>query len=75
MSKEAKPKKGAKFSKQETIVFYHLIQEKKAHEISDIMGIDEKTVSTYKRRLHIKTDTKTIIGLYKFNIANKIVDI
>lgn len=64
-----------KFSKQETAVFKLLITEHKAHEISKLLGIEQKTVGTYKLRLLKKSKTKTIIGLYKFNLEHKIVSL
>jgi len=63
------------FSKQETIVFTMLIQEYKAKEIAKLMGLDEKTVCTYKVRLLNKTGAKTIIGLYLFNERYNIVQL
>lgn len=62
-----------KFSKQETKVFTYFLQEHKAAEIAKIMGLDEKTIATYKDRLLKKTKSKTIIGLYVFNEKHKIV--
>jgi DNA-binding CsgD family transcriptional regulator len=62
-----------KFSKQETKVFALLITEHKGSEIAKIMGLDEKTICTYKLRLLKKTETKTIIGLYLFNQKYKLV--
>lgn len=62
-----------KFSKQETKIFALLIQEYKGSEIGEIMGLNEKTISTYKLRLLKKTNAKTIIGLYLFNLEHNIV--
>lgn len=62
-----------KLSKRELQVFELLITEHKGHEISKILGIDEKTVSTYKARILEKTKNKTIIGLYLFNLEHKLV--
>lgn len=64
-----------KFSKQETKVFKLFLQEHKAEEIAKIMGLNEKTIGTYKNRLLMKTKTKTIIGLYKFNLTHNIVSL
>ena len=50
-----------------------LLEEKKAHEIAKELHLDEKTISTYKLRLLQKTNTKTIVGLYKFNLEHKLV--
>ena len=62
-----------KFSKQETKVFEMLITEHKGEEIAKIMGLNEKTISTYKLRLLKKTKSKTIIGLYLFNQKHQII--
>lgn len=64
-----------RFSKQETKVFTLLIQEYKANEIAEMLELNEKTVCTYKLRLLKKTGSKTIIGLYLFNLKYKIVEI
>jgi len=61
-----------RFSKQETKVFQLLISEHKSEEISKIMNLDEKTISTYKLRLLRKTGSKTIIGLYLFSLRKDI---
>lgn len=62
-----------KFSKQETKVFKLFLEEYKGAEIAKIMNLDEKTIATYKLRLLVKTKSKTIIGLYLFNLKHKIV--
>jgi DNA-binding NarL/FixJ family response regulator len=74
MAKTA-PGEYKKFSKQETKVFILLLQEYKNAEIAKIMGLDEKTICTYKLRLLTKTATKTIIGMYLYNQKHKIVDL
>lgn len=76
MSKEIKQKpEFKKFSKQETKVFSLLIQEYKASEIAEKMGLSEKTICTYKLRLLRKSKSKTIIGLYLFNQKHNIVQL
>lgn len=62
-------------SNREKEVLKMLLEEKKAHEIGRELGLDEKTISTYKLRLLTKTNSKTIIGLYRFNLFNGIVEI
>lgn len=73
----AKAKKEArefkKFSKQELVVFEMLINEHKSSEIAKAMGLNEKTVCTYKMRLLKKSGSKTIIGLYLFNQKHQII--
>lgn len=60
-------------SKQEKRVFQLLVMERKSFEIAFIMGLDEKTIGTYKTRILQKTESKTVIGLYLFNQKHKLV--
>lgn len=62
-------------SGREKQVLRMLLSEKKAHEIAKELGIDEKTVCTYKVRLLNKTGSKTIIGLYLWNKLHDLVEI
>ena len=62
-------------SKREKQVLEMLLSEKKGHEIAKELGLDDKTVGTYKLRLLKKTGAKTIIGLYLWNTVNKLVEI
>ena len=71
---ENEKKEFKKFSKQEFKVFELLITEHKSNEISKIMGLNQKTIGTYKTRLLDKSKSKTIIGLYLFNQKYNIVD-
>ena len=64
-----------KLSKRETQVLKMLLEEKKACEISRELNLDQKTISTFKLRLLQKTNTKTIVGLYKFNLEHKLVEL
>jgi DNA-binding NarL/FixJ family response regulator len=66
-------KKFKKLSKRETQVLKMLLEEKKACQISRELHLDQKTIGTYKLRLLNKTNSKTIIGLYKFNLEHKVV--
>lgn len=69
-----KKKEFKKFSKQELKVFELLITEHKSNEIAKIMGLNQKTIGTYKVRLLDKSKSKTIIGLYLFNQKYNIID-
>lgn len=62
-------------SKRERQVLKMLLEEKKAHVIGKELGLNEKTISTYKSRLLKKTNSKTIIGLYRFNLMHNIVEL
>lgn len=64
-----------RISFREKQVLRMLLNEKKANEIAKEIGIDEKTVCTYKIRLLKKTNSKTIIGLYLWNKVNKLVEV
>jgi len=64
-----------RISGREKQVLRMLLSEKKANEIARHLGIDEKTVCTYKTRLLKKTASKTIIGLYLWNKVNKLVEV
>mgnify|MGYP006381958245 CR=1 FL=1 len=55
-------------SRQESKVFRLLVTEHKSEEIAKIMGLDEKTVCTYKLRILTKFGCKTNIGLYIFSL-------
>lgn len=52
-----------------------LLSENKGHEIAKELGINEKTVGTYKLRLLEKTGAKTIIGLYLWNKLHNLVEV
>ena len=67
--------KTIRISGREEQVLRMLLSEKKGHEIAKYLGIDEKTVCTYKLRLLRKTNSKTIIGLYLWNKVNKLVEV
>ena len=62
-------------SRRERQVLKMYLEEKKGHEIAKEVGLNEKTVATYKKRLLIKTNSKTIIGLYRFNLVHNIVEL
>ncbi len=72
---EHEKKEFKKFSKQELKVFELLITEHKSNEIAKILGLNQKTIGTYKTRLLDKSKTKTIIGLYLFNQKYNIVEV
>ena len=62
-------------SKRERQVLKMLLEEKKSHVIGKELGLNKKTISTYKSRLLKKTNSKTIIGLYRFNLMHNIVEL
>lgn len=64
-----------RLSKQETRVFKMLLQDYKGSEIGEKMGLNEKTISTYKLRILQKTKTKGIVGMYLFNLKYELVDL
>ena len=64
-----------RISGREKQVLRMLLSEKKGHEISEELGLSEKTICTFKIRLQEKIGAKTIIGLYLWNEVNKCVEI
>lgn len=62
-----------RLSKQEKKVLELIVTEHKNEEIAKKLGLNEKTVSTYKLRLLTKLECKTNIGLYLFNQKFKLV--
>ena len=67
--------KPVKFSKREKQVLKMLLEEKNSHEISKELNLSDKTVGTFKLRLLAKSGCKTIVGLYRFNAINNIVEL
>jgi two-component system response regulator FimZ (fimbrial Z protein) len=52
-----------KLSTRESEVLMHLIDGKKNNEISEILNLNEKTISSYKQRLLYKLDVTNLIDL------------
>jgi DNA-binding NarL/FixJ family response regulator len=70
-----KTEKQRKLSKREKQVMKGLIEEKLSHEIAKGLGLNEKTIGTYKTRIQKKLNVKTIIGMYKYNLVYKLVEL
>lgn len=64
-----------RISKRERQVLKMLLDECLNHEVADVLGLNEKTISTYKLRLLKKTKCKTIVGLYRWNELYKLVEV
>lgn len=56
-------KKNVALSKREVVVYNYLIQGKTNIEISEILSLSTKTISTYKRRILDKYNVSSIIEL------------
>ncbi|MUJ36724.1 response regulator transcription factor [Aliivibrio fischeri] len=54
-------------SRQEKIVLHYLLDGKTNKEISEMLSLSSKTISTYKRRILDKHKVKNIIELVNFN--------
>ena len=54
----------ARLSSREYKVMEHLLQGMKGRDIADCMGLDQRTVSTYKRRMFTKLNVKGMPDLY-----------
>jgi hypothetical protein len=61
---------GIENSLNENFCIQDAIGRYKSSEIAALLSLDEKTISTYKLRLLQKTGSKTIIGLYLFNVKH-----
>ena len=51
------------FSKRELEILRLICQEKTNAEISDILGLSIRTVESHRRRMIVKSDSKSIIGV------------
>lgn len=58
--------KDIKLSKRETIVFKYLVEGYGNKEISEILSLSAKTISTYKTRILNKYNVKSIVELINF---------
>lgn len=54
----------ARLSSREYNVMKHLLQGMKGKDIADYMGLDQRTISTYKRRMFTKLNVKGMPDLY-----------
>lgn len=62
----------ASLSTKELQVLAFLARGVKVIEISQLMKISDKTVSTYKRRMMQKLEIHTMVELYEFTQRNNI---
>lgn len=59
--------KEVKLSQREAVVFNHLIQGRSNKEISEMMRLSDKTISTYKTRILNKYNVKSLVELMNVN--------
>lgn len=64
--------KTPKLSKREVMVLNYLLQGKSNNDVSDILGLSPKTVSTYKRRILDKYGVSNVIELIEANKQKKL---
>lgn len=57
---------------RETEILKLILDEKSNAVIAAELGISEKTVETHRKSIYLKTGTKTVVGLVKFAIGNKL---
>jgi two-component system, NarL family, nitrate/nitrite response regulator NarL len=60
------------FSERERAVLKLLCEEKSSKEIARELNISENTVEYHRKNIFKKTNSRSVLGLYKFAIANRI---
>lgn len=48
-----------------------ILKEKTTIEIADELNISERTVETHRKNIYLKTDTKSLVGLVKLSLENR----
>jgi len=66
-------KEPVSLSKREQEVLTLLAKELSNEEIAERLFISERTVESHRRNIFIKTNTKSVIGLIKYAIKNKLI--
>lgn len=75
-NKNNKPEKDihqTKFTDRELEILKLIVQELNNAEIADKLFISERTVETHRKNMIRKFNTKTIVGLIKYALDNKLI--
>ncbi len=75
-NKHSKPEKNeeqAKLTERELEILKLIVQEFNNAEIADKLFISERTVETHRKNMIRKFKTKTIVGLLKYAMDNKLI--
>lgn len=62
-------------SDRETEILKLILSELSSAEIAEQLNISVRTVDSHRRNILAKTGVKSLIGLYKYALVNKIVEI
>ena len=62
------------FTKREKEIIQLISKEFSNSQIADQLFISERTVETHRKNIFQKVNTKTVVGLIKFAIENKLID-
>jgi len=65
----------SQLSLRELEVLKLICKELTSHEIADKLNISKETINTYRARLMKKTGAKNVIGLYKWALEYKLIDL
>lgn len=74
VSEDPNGEMNVQLSKREQEVLTLLARELSNEEIAERLFISERTVESHRRNIFIKTKTKSIVGLIKFAIKNKLIE-
>lgn len=72
-TKQEKQREQTKFTERELEILKLIIEEFNNAEIADKLFISERTVETHRKNMIRKFNTKTIVGLIKYAMDNKLV--
>jgi len=65
--------KGNTFTKRETEVIKLIVDEMTNPKIAEKLHISIRTVETHRKNILAKTDSKTVVGLFKFLLKHKYI--
>lgn len=63
-----------RLTQREIEILNLIAKELRNDEIAEKLFISERTVETHRRNIFVKTETKSIVGLIKYAIANGLID-
>lgn len=62
-------------SMQDVEILRLLCQEKTTKEIASDLGCSDRNIQSHRAKLMLRTDSKSMVGLVKYSIKNKIYEI
>ncbi len=73
-SLDKKDEKKSSLSARETEILNLIAQEYSNEQIAEKLFISERTVEAHRRNIFVKTKTKSIVGLMKYAIQNRLIE-